>query len=339
MADHSPIEWTDATWNPVRGCSRITTGCGGPNHEGGCYAEKIAARFSDPGQPFHGFAERTPYGGRWTGKLALIDEQLTLPLRWKRPRKIFVNSMSDLFHENLPDEAIDKVFAVMALCPQHTFQVLTKRAERMRAYMSDPLQHNRMELAAEAIRPSIGKPWSPKYVLPRILPNVWLGVSAERQEEADERIPHLIKTPATVRFISAEPLLGPIDLTRFSPVDADWNPRAAAIGNLIGLDWIIVGGESGHNARPMHPAWARSLRDQCAAAGVPFFFKQWGEWGEPCVGGAKHLVSSDGSHVDDREWEKAVGFNYPLLMSRVGKKAAGRLLDGREHNEFPRGGA
>lgn len=135
MSGATKIEWTDSTWNPLRGCSRVSPGCGGPGHQGGCYAERIAARFSDVGQPFHGLAERTIHGGRWTGKVAVAPDHIFLaPLRWKKPRRIFVNSMSDLFHEAVPDETIDRVFAVMALTPQHTYQVLTKRAERMRAW-------------------------------------------------------------------------------------------------------------------------------------------------------------------------------------------------------------
>jgi protein gp37 len=141
MGDKSEIEWTEATWNPIRGCSRKSPGCGGPGDHGGCYAEGIAARFSGPGQPYEGIAEMRGGKPRWTGKLAFIEPSLTLPLRWKKPRQIFVNSMSDLFHENVPYEWIDKIFAVMALCPQHTFQVLTKRSARMRGYLSAARTH------------------------------------------------------------------------------------------------------------------------------------------------------------------------------------------------------
>ena len=358
MADNSKIQWTDATWNPVRGCSRVSPGCGGPRHQGGCYAEKIAARFSKPGQTFHGFAERTEHGGRWTGKLSLIDDMLTIPLRWKRPRKIFVNSMSDLFHENLSDEAIDKVFAVMALCPQHYFQVLTKRAERMHAYFEGPWAWRVMEAK---------KAFDPEHCAGRggglstvggALRNVWLGVSCERQQEADERIPLLLQTPAAIRFISAEPLLGPIDLrtlklpktgqfgTFVSAVATggagifDHNSRR--ISDLPSLDWVIVGGESGPRARPMHPDWARSLRDQCAAAGVPFFFKQWGEW-TPGENVERQRGIVDTCHWFDNRWifetenlancEGHVD-DQPDLY-RIGKKAAGRHLDGKEHSGFP----
>ncbi len=361
MADNSNIEWTDASWNPVRGCTRVSPGCGGPNHQGGCYAEKIAARFSDPGQPFHGFAKRTKHGGAWTGKLALIDDMLTVPLRWKKPRRIFVNSMSDLFHENLPDEAIDKVFAVMALCPQHTFQVLTKRSARMRAWFAERWQatpaqrldlgggdsidmpggeetgrEHEVEQACEHIFKLIpamvdtnnDKLWTDdgslkcrQFAWP--LPNVWLGVSVEDQERADERIPDLLETPAAVRFLSCEPLLGPVDLlgtlARWQDrpeTQAAWRDGRSQYraGDRL-IDWVITGGESGSKSRPAHPDWFRLLRDQCAAAMVPFFFKQWGAFAP--MGGPPDNPRRD-------------------RMVEVGKKRAGALLDGVEHREFPR---
>lgn len=281
MGDRSPIQWTDASWNPVRGCSRTSPGCGGPNHEGGCYAERIAARFSDPGQPFHGFAERTKHGGRWTGKLALVPELLNLPLRWRKPRRIFVNSMSDLFHESLPDEAIDQVFAVMALAPQHTFQVLTKRAERMRRYFADPL---RAALIGHQTADLNGAGWPSLTPLP--LPNVWLGVSVEDQQRADDRIPALLETPAAVRFLSCEPLLSSVDLAghlvghEVHGIDLS-REVGSKVGACIGwtppVDWVICGAESGPRARPFDEAWARQLRNQCQAAGVPFFLKQFAD--------------------------------------------------------------
>jgi protein gp37 len=353
MAGASTIEWTDATWNPVRGCSRVSPGCGGPNHEGGCYAEKIAARFSDPGQTFHGFAERTPHGGRWTGKLALIDKMLTVPLHWKKPRRIFVNSMSDLFHENLPDEAIDKVFAVMALCPQHTFQVLTKRAERMLAYFADLDRADMLpkRVADPAIR--LLRSNDPRYLSWKYpawpLPNVWLGVSTERQQEADERIPLLLQTPAAVRFISAEPLLGPIDLTAVKSLNVIDRSLFSSFEatRIAPLDWVIVGGESGPNARPMHPQWARDIEAQCRAAGVPFFFKQWGAWAPgdwDDDGDCMFFTPLDpGIKVPDlshhKRWKDRIHFfvDTPqgLGALALGKKSAGRLLDGKEHNGFP----
>jgi len=317
MADNTHIGWTDATWNPVRGCSRVSPGCGGANHEGGCYAEKIAARFSGPGQPYEGFARRTPNGGQWTGKLALVEESLDLPLRWKRPRRIFVNSMSDLFHEALPDAAIDQVLEVIGACDDqdrgHIFQILTKRGVRQRDYMRSARAYdawNRRCMAQEA--------WPPR--------NIWLGVSVEDQERK-HRIDELRATPAAIRFLSLEPLLedlGAIDLT--------------------GIHWVIVGGESGPRARPMHPDWARSLRDQCQAAGVAFFFKQWGEWiagddlpsehQEAVELGERRLLTYDQGQklAGRREYEF---HSDGSTLIRVGKHAAGRLLDGREHNEFP----
>lgn len=340
MGDKTGIEWTNATWNPVRGCSRISAGCGGANHQGGCYAEKIAARFSGPGQAYEGFAKRTPHGGTWTGKMALVENNLDQPLRWKKPRMIFVNSMSDLFHENLPDEAIDRVFAVMALAPQHTFQVLTKRADRMRAYLTARAGMGNASIcrAINMIPNHLGNRHG---ALEMPLPNVWLGVSVENQEAADLRIPDLRQTPAAKRFISGEPLLGPVRLNHLLHCNGCPGCYTLDCGDP-GLDWVIVGGESGTNSRPMHPDWARSLRDQCASARIPFFFKQWGEW-TPGENVERHSgtvktaewfdgrwlfseenLASDDGHIDDE----------PDLY-QVGKKAAGSLLDGVEHKAFP----
>ena len=261
MSGLTSISWTDATWNPTRGCSRVSKGC---EH---CYAERIAARFSGPGLPHEGFAYVNDSGEssrrhHWTGRVEIVESALDWPLRWRgseeareegRPSRIFVNSMSDLFHENLSDADIDRVFAVMALARQHTFQVLTKRAERMRQFVSE------------------------NYVP---IPNVWLGVSVEDQTTADERIPLLLQTPAAVRFVSYEPALGPVDFTR-----VDCGTGETKLEALMGarpawapLDWVIIGGESGPGARPMHPTWARSSILQCKAADVPVFLKQQGAW-------------------------------------------------------------
>jgi protein gp37 len=281
MADNTKIEWTDATWNPIRGCTRVSEGCRN------CYAEVMAARFSDPGQWGHGLAKRVtlPDGStdhRWTGEMRLIDSALDLPLRWTRPRRIFVNSTSDLFHEAVPDEWIDRVFAVMALAPQHTFQVLTKRPERMRAYLGsidaefhaspDDLNERFGEQCVQLSGDPCASGWFEDHV-DWPLSNVWLGTSVEDQAAADARIPHLLETPASVRFISAEPLLGPVDLTSMKRSGGTGLMRPLD-GRFRTLDWIIVGGESGPGARPIDPDWARSLRDQCAASGVAFFMKQ-----------------------------------------------------------------
>jgi protein gp37 len=280
-------------------------------------------------------------------------------LRWRQPRRIFVNSMSDLFHEDVPDEFIDQVFAVMALCPQHTFQVLTKRAQRMRGYMTASSRPAALDVAlgwavgvANRSRKCVVQPNAPGGVEDWPLPNVWLGVSVENQQYADERIPLLLQTPAAVRFLSVEPMLGPVDLTQWTSGcrSAEGHEDCVACSQgkrLDGLDWVIVGGESGAGARPMHPDWARSIRDQCTAAGVPFFFKQWGEWqdGSKLPNWTGEIVLNDGRHGPSPE---ALGFGqggkyslmewgpaHPTTMARVGKKAAGRLLDGREWNELP----
>lgn len=265
MADTS-IEWTDRVWNPTRGCSLKSPGCKN------CYAMKMAHRFSGKGQPYEGLTELGPNGPRWTGKVSSVPEMLGTPLKWKKPARIFVNSMSDLFHDEVPDNFIDQVFAVMAVSLRHTYQVLTKRPERMQKYFADPETQGRVAAIVgeilELMACKLGA-WP--------LPNVWLGVSVENQEAADERIPHLLNTPAAVRFLSVEPLLGPVSLRPyFHGMGALVNVRPPIVTPKI--DWVIVGGESGPGARPMHPEWARSLRDQCEAANVPFLFKQWGEW-------------------------------------------------------------
>lgn len=426
MSDKSKIEWTDATWNPVRGCSRVSEGCRN------CYAERMAGRFSGPGLWAEGLAENTPAGPRWTGRVELVPDKLDQPLRWKTPRRVFVNSMSDLFHENLPNEAIAAVFGVMAACPQHTFQVLTKRPERMREWFAlpgiaervDQFRHialaGRIEeyfaperfmpiydwpgywvtskgkvqsfqkderrdltpmlgeqgharvmlyrdgessrllvhhlalaafdkprqgkdqgchitgdasnnalwnlrwgtqvenwddskrhgthrryhklskdqadeirrLGAEGVSGAelgrrfgisdtqarnivTGKQWVEPYRFEWPLSSVWLGTSVEDQATADARIPVLLATPAVVRFVSAEPLLGPVNMRRGIYQMSD-DVRYGTGTSLAGIDWLICGGESGPGARPMHPSWARMLRDQCAAAGVAFFMKQMG---------------------------------------------------------------
>lgn len=279
----SAIEWTDYTWNPVTGCSKVSQGC----HF--CYAERLWPKVSAAE------AKRLGTMPRPFTDVRTHPERLSQPLRLRRPRRIFVNSMSDLFHEDVPREFVELVFSTMAAAKRHTFQVLTKRPERMRALMSGD-------------------------ILSIPLPNVWLGVSVEDQATADERIPLLLQTPAAVRFLSCEPLLGPIDLNRI-PI-----PRGTvecAGGQLPPVDWVIAGGESGPKARPSHPQWFTSLRDQCASAGVPFFFKQWGEWlGAEQDGG----INARGEQV----------LNATSGAVRVGKKAAGRLLDGRTHDEYPK---
>lgn len=342
MSEKTGIEWTDATWNPIRGCSRVSEGCRN------CYAETVANRFKGPGQPYEGLIAR---GGQWNGNIRVVDSLMDQPLRWKNSRRIFVNSMSDLFHESVPDEAIARVFQVMYFAERHTFQVLTKRPQRMLEFLRRCgnggghgwITHNGEPVESyggTGIVVGVEKRWP--------LPNVWLGVSVEDQSTADERIRLLLQTPAAVRWISAEPLLGPVDLYRggWSFLGALRPPKGNTGGWEKGLDWVVVGGESGPGARPMHSEWARSLRDQCQAFGVPFFFKQWGEFSDQTElsvkgGSEDRIFTADGTFLGagvrkyggmvDTEWREKGG----TWMSRVGKKQAGRLLDGREWNEYP----
>lgn len=264
MSQRTSIEWTDQSWNPVRGCSKCSEGCRN------CYAERMAARFSDDGFWGHGYATRTKRGPRWTGRVDLVESKLDDVLQWRKPRRIFVNSTSDLFHERLEDRDIDQVLVRMLLSSRHTFQVLTKRADRMRRYLRDPGLYDRMIRAATLIRAQY-----PDCITVGISSRfpvswIWWGVSVEDQRAVDVRIEELLETPARVRFVSCEPLLRPVDLT----------------SHLQGLDWVIVGGESGPAARPMKAQWATALRDQCKAARVAFFFKQFGGRADK---GAKHL--------------------------------------------------
>jgi protein gp37 len=274
----------------------------------------LAARFSKPGQWGEGLAQivTRPDGSkdhRWTGAVRFNAKALDQPLRWKKPRLIFVNSTADTFHDGVTDEQLDQIFAVMALCPHHTFQVLTKRPERAAEYLRK-LSEILVEWRVKRLD------YYPPVAWP--LPNVWIGTSISDQASADAMLTHLRNVPAAVRFVSYEPALGAI-----SP-------------DLTGIHWVICGGESGHGARPMHPDWARSLRDQCNAAGVAFFFKQWGEFGPQERG-------SDWLHnPPEREQGSMVTMmpNYAdpdsiEIMARLGQKAAGRLLDGREWNEMP----
>ena len=305
MSSATSIEWTDRTWNPLVGCQVVSPGCA---H---CYATVMAARIANAAQAARRAGKtltetQAAYrrvvmwerGGmdaayehdkalpKWNGRVVPLESALLEPLSWRTPARVFVNSMSNLFHEAVPDAFIDKVFEVMALARRHTFRVPPKRADRMREYVS---VQRREHVAAAVLRvPGIDEgrriavavavadglsldedvPAQPRWPLP----NVWLGVSVENQKFADERIPLLLQTPAAVRFISAEPLLGPIRLDHV-PIETrkgdDFRPGA-------GLDWVIVGGESGPGARPFDLAWARSIVQQCQASGVPVFFKQAG---------------------------------------------------------------
>lgn len=361
MADRSGIEWTDSTWNPVRGCARVSDGCRN------CYAERVAARFCGAGQPYDGLVHATTRG--WNGKVKLVPEALQVPWRWTRGRRIFVNSMSDLFHPDVPFDFIASVFWLMSVTTRHTYQILTKRPERMlqffdwveeesgifpddrigeAAYECPELQGLVWEAATKTRGgyDNCGPAWPYR--------NVWIGVSVEDQAAADARVPLLLRCPAAVRWISAEPLLGPVDLrpwlarTKHPGPDGIFSDRTGIEGRL---HWVVAGGESGVDARPMNPDWARSLRDQCNDVGVPFLFKQWGEWRPPQAGEQFNtaygraqripafLVDPDAARVrcfypqDDTAGRPESSAWKAML--RVGKRKAGRELDGVLHDAYP----
>jgi protein gp37 len=344
MGDRTEIEWTDATINPVVGCRRISEGCRG------CYAERLSATRLSATPRYLGLATSTPSGPRWTGEIRFVPEDLAKPLRWKRARRIFVCDMSDLFYERVSDEQIAAVFAMMAAAKQHTFQVLTKRSARARDWISRVFGmtvRDRTLYLAGAARVLAGLELADQIAtVPFPLANVWIGASVERQKEADERISELARTPAAVRFLSCEPLLELVNLRLLTYQDAierDGHGGVLTTRRKV-VDWIIAGGESGPTARPMHPTWARSLRDQATVAGVAFFFKQWGAWQLGSTMGvrpeADRIVLVDGSVVrtpDEATNEQRLRWAelQPTYMAEVGKKMAGRTLDGVTHHEFP----
>lgn len=356
MADNTKIEWTDATWNPITGCSVVSPGCTN------CYAMKLAGTRLKNHPTRAGLTTDSKAGPVWNGQVRFNEGMLLDPLRWKRPRMIFVCAHGDLFAENVPDEWIDQIFAVMALAPHHTFQVLTKRPERMRDYLTRNAGNGRQDIRNQLawdVTAKVMNLWHPDWKSEGIdgshrskgiaafaawpLPNVWLGVSVEDQKRADERIPLLLETPGAIRWISAEPLLGPLDIRRhieFAHLDSELGLSSP------GIDWVVAGGESGRGARPMHPDWARSLRDQCADAEVSFLFKQWGEY-LPAIDRdrddpdwRRDYGGAYGNDQPDMAWlnvDGGSGFHGARfhVMQRVGKRVAGRLLDGVEHNSFP----
>jgi protein gp37 len=271
------IEWTDKTWNPIIGCSKLSAGCQN------CYAVTMANRLAhNPSTPQ--YAGLTRSATTWAGVTRLVDGALADPLKWRKPQHVFVGSMTDLFHDATPFTWIDRVFAAMAMCPQHTFQLLTKRPERMLAYFNARTEGDPWAEAADEIADLAGIEDHPFVLEPSHIPlsNVWLGVTVEDQDAANERIPLLLKTPASMRFISCEPLLGRVGLTNISTADGhsinalDPNDALIPVGGPK-LNWTICGAETGPKKRPMDPAWARDLRDQCVSAGVPFFFKKGSE--------------------------------------------------------------
>jgi protein gp37 len=363
------IEWAERTWNPVTGCSPISEGCEN------CYAKRMAQRLRGR----CGYPEDEPF------KVTLHSKRLEEPLRLRRPSRIFVCSMGDLFHEDVPDTFIDRVFATMALAAHQTFLILTKRPERMLKWFNRFAESEESVLGDSHIGAWLNsvsgnlmadtgtlpggkenwqwvppeydyhEPWrvaNPGYydwvgkgsmdaVIPWPLPNVWLGVTAENQARADERIPILLQTPAVVRGVSVEPMLGPVDLTavqldKYTHMNVlegcGVTTRPGYMGQSLPnchcerIDWVICGGETGPGARPMHPDWVRLLRDQCQAAGVPFLFKQWGEWAPI------HELRCGEPGIKGRWW---FNFDPDTTVCKVGKKRSGRLLDGRIWDEYP----
>jgi protein gp37 len=325
MGDKSSIEWTDATWNPVTGCDRTSPGCDN------CYALTLAKRLKAMGSP-HYQVDGDPRTSGPGFAVQQHDDALELPLRWARPRLVFVNSMSDLFHPAVSATFIGQVFAVMAATPQHTYQVLTKRPERARQLLlrSDVEDHiDYLAFRQYGHRVDWCRHEYPVMGEAGWLPNVWLGTSIEldRYVWRADRLRH---TPAAVRFLSCEPLLGPLPSL-----------------NLGGIDWVIAGGESGPGARPMDPDWVRDLRDRCTDADVAFHFKQWGRWvpyeedPQPPFWESQHGDFIDGHHLpaDLSSGDRVGGWWAPHperpIFRNVGKRTAGRTLDGRTWDEFP----
>jgi protein gp37 len=383
MGDKSHIEWTDATWNPVTGCDQVSEGCGLPRPgdatHGTCYALTLAARLKAMGNPRYQRDGDLRTSGPGFG-VTLHGDQLDLPLRWRKPRRIFTNSMSDLFHDGVPDEFIARVFAIMAEAPQHTFQVLTKRPGRMASLLSRPEFPKLVDRAVcdlpDQTTARLREDFLPGWPDAWPLPNVWLGTSVESQKWADVRVPKLLETPAAVRFLSCEPLLGPIDLWQwFDPDDPDadcercgeeWWARFGGhpmhtrdgeneetgewcpgpLRRHSGINWVIVGGESGPGARPMHPRWPRDLLYQCQAAEIPYFFKQWGAWSE---GSSPQRPDAAVARTDgqwyapaQRLWDETpyverdrVNRKDWAIVHRTVHKSE-RELDGRTWDEYPR---
>lgn len=376
------IGWTDETWNFLLGCYWSSRGCDR------CFAIRTAnIRAHNPhpaiARAYEGLVARDADGHLdWTGEVRVLGERLTIPLRWRNPRRIFVNSMSDLFHPKVPTEVIARAYAVMALAVQHHFQILTKRERRMRSVLNSPAFRVAVERAMYALAADETAPLSrdarrqinaseAEWVWP--LPNVWVGVSVEDQKAADRRIPALLDTLAAVRWISAEPLLGPIDLhsVRYrgdvdylldplhrrhrrlgQPATDGTAPFQVGLANLHGLDWVVVGGETAPvqedddgalvAPRPMHPDWVRSLRDQCIPAEVAFYFKQWGD-----VAPSRQVpAAASTSRSVPRAWlidldgaTRAVGRDArgdAVTVQRVGVKAAGNTIDGQVIEQYPR---
>jgi protein gp37 len=342
------IEYVTKSWNPMRGCS-MELPCAKR-----CWARQFAHRQS--GKP--GYGGFTDKQGNWTGKVALIEKHLTEPMSWREPQRVAGAFMGDLFHESLPDAAIDQIFAVMALCPQHWFLVLTKRSKRMREYFADSsLRRQMIEVPFEVLVSEKGsaqqqydlhkaqEAWSAR-IKHWPLPNVALGLSCLCQKDLNDGLGDLLAAPAALRFLSLEPLLARVNLGLLGTVEKTISSQHRPVHEMLG--WIVAGPENGPKARPTHPDVFRSIRDQCQAAGVPFFFKGWGNFrplGDADPDAAEFLPAVMTADLDKtvmvyRDGRSNSGNTPPTehgawFMEPVGKKAAGRLLDGREWNEMP----
>lgn len=358
MGDTS-ISWTDKTWPVSRGCLRVSEGCRN------CYAQRQANRFSAPGKPFHGYVtsklkviddDDQFVDINWTGKVSFLPDMLREPMRWKKPCRVFVNSMSDLFHDDLTNEQIAAVFGVMAACPQHQFQVLTKRSKRMREWFAwaereGAHEHVRVFLHIHATQ-VIARHYRCPFIdaMPQFdgrlhavwpIPNVWIGVSVEDQDAADERIPDLLSAPAAIRFLSCEPLLGPVDLFHIHHGNKFYNVLDGSAHTDDGsrfkatwrdltrrIDWVIVGCESGPRARACDYRWIRRIRDQVVGAGRPLFLKQ----AKSCL---EHDDELGISNVAIRRPKQFVIAGGPNAHKKGGGVFERPYLDGRQHLSFP----
>lgn len=375
----SNIEWTEETWNPVVGCDKVSPGCKY------CYAIRMAWRLAHIGhskEKYKGLVVKNENGQlNWTGKVNYDPRMLAKYIGTKTPKTVFPNSMGDIFHEELSVVTIAEIFAAMWLTPHVTYQLLTKREKRMEMIMNSEEFMIELHKAANRLHDQYIKPLeSELYFYGEVapghsMPNVQIGVSVENQEAADQRIPPLINTPAAIRWISMEPLLGPVDISKYNMFSYCPEENGTIDSGCRGckgdskgdcqaiirspIDWVVVGGESGKDARPMHPEWARSLRDQCAAAKIPFFFKQWGVWHTRWFHAGKKefdfkfydsylqftqkdwvqkgdaCISIDGTRC--KIGKDFMNCAYPVaIMQKVGKKKAGRLLDGKLHDDYPK---
>lgn len=327
------------TWNPLLGCMKVSEGCKN------CYAEKQAFRIAHMGNEGYKKVTNFPDKG-WNGETEIVADSFYKPLQWKRPRVIFVCSMGDLFFSKHEELEIDKVFAIAALCPQHIFIILTKRPKQMAAYFNigneeliGKWEEGSYEIGIADKNDDIDAP--AVFIYNRThrqwpLKNIWLGVSAENQKQADIRIKFLLETPAVVHGVSIEPMLGSLNLIPHINLEKENSPHPGGDVRSTegGLDWVICGGESGHKARPTHPDWVRSIRDQCKAANTPFFFKQWGELIPSCQARHLKLPLSEFAH-------KNVQFQSPHnpdktnTYFKIGKHKTGNLLDGQKHEQYP----